>query len=592
MTSRISWLGVSLALLAVAGCGDNKNAEGPDGGGGSAYSVGGTISGLSASGLVLDNNHGDSLTVSSGATSFVFTTKLNAGEVYDVTVVTQPTGETCTVAQGTGTVNADVRSVNVTCVATQAVVNEWTWESGSDVFTDYGVNGVYGTKGTAAATNVPGGRFHSASWRDSSGNLWLFGGYGKASPGSDGGQLNDLWKYDVTTKQWTWVTGTDVTPASTAGGAAGSAGVYGTKGTAAAANTPGGREQLMTWVDASGTVWLFGGEGIDGFGVTGELNDLWKFKDGQWTWVNGADAVGPALVFPGPTGIYGTKGVAAATNVPGGRYGSYNWIDAQGNLWLFGGSGVDAAGFQGQNSLKYLNDLWKFSPTTGQWTWIAGIDTVTGQGAAGVYGTRGTADAANYPGGRNAGATWMDASGHVWLFGGLGIDSTGTFGFLNDLWMYTTTTNQWTWVSGDKTIVNQPGPGGTFGTKGTAAADNTPGGRYAMATWIDSNGNLWLLGGQGPDSEGGFGKLDDLWKFDPVTKQWTWMNGHNTVGQTGTQSGVYGTLGTMGPNNQPGGRYGLATWTDGSNGLWLFGGLANDSTGNEGYANDLWKYTP
>ncbi len=33
-------------------------------------------------------------------------------------------------------------------------------------------------------------------------------------------------------------------------------------------------------------------------------------------------------------------------------------------------------------------------------------------------------------------AAWIDHSGHTWLFGGLGNDSTGTFGYLNDLWMY------------------------------------------------------------------------------------------------------------------------------------------------------------
>ena len=41
--------------------------------------------------------------------------------------------------------------------------------------------GVYGTKGVPAAANVPGARTGSISWKDSSGNLWLFGGYGYGS---------------------------------------------------------------------------------------------------------------------------------------------------------------------------------------------------------------------------------------------------------------------------------------------------------------------------------------------------------------------------------------------------------------------------
>ena len=36
--------------------------------------------------------------------------------------------------------------------------------------------GVYGTKGVAAPANVPGARYDSCSWTDSSGDLWLFGG--------------------------------------------------------------------------------------------------------------------------------------------------------------------------------------------------------------------------------------------------------------------------------------------------------------------------------------------------------------------------------------------------------------------------------
>lgn len=36
--------------------------------------------------------------------------------------------------------------------------------------------GVYGTKGVAGPSNVPGTREAPVSWADSSGNLWLFGG--------------------------------------------------------------------------------------------------------------------------------------------------------------------------------------------------------------------------------------------------------------------------------------------------------------------------------------------------------------------------------------------------------------------------------
>lgn len=82
------------------------------------YSIGGTVTGLSASGLTLDDNGGDTLTVSSGASTFTFATKITSGGAYAVTVATQPTGETCTVSSGSGSATANVTSVAVACTAT------------------------------------------------------------------------------------------------------------------------------------------------------------------------------------------------------------------------------------------------------------------------------------------------------------------------------------------------------------------------------------------------------------------------------------------------------------------------------------------
>ena len=83
--------------------------------GSTSYSIGDTLSGLTASGLVLQNNGGDDLTVASDATSFIFSTEIASGSAYNVTVGTQPTGQTCTVTNGSGTATADVTSVVVTC---------------------------------------------------------------------------------------------------------------------------------------------------------------------------------------------------------------------------------------------------------------------------------------------------------------------------------------------------------------------------------------------------------------------------------------------------------------------------------------------
>lgn len=56
-------------------------------------------------------------------------------------------------------------------------------------------------------------------------------------------------------------------------------------------------------------------------------------------------------------GHAGTKGTASSSNFPGGRLGFVSWTDNGGNLWLFGGGGLDASGSRG-----FLNDLWRLTP--------------------------------------------------------------------------------------------------------------------------------------------------------------------------------------------------------------------------------------
>ncbi len=86
------------------------------------FSIGGTVSGLAGTGLVLQNNGADNLAFTvSGA--FSFATRLAANTNYAVTVLTQPSGSTCSVANGTGTVtNANISNVAVTCVSSGPLV--------------------------------------------------------------------------------------------------------------------------------------------------------------------------------------------------------------------------------------------------------------------------------------------------------------------------------------------------------------------------------------------------------------------------------------------------------------------------------------
>ena len=85
----------------------------------STYPIGGTVSGLSGT-VVLQDNGGDDLSVSASG-PFTFATALTSGSAYNVTVKTNPAGQTCSVASGSGTVgSAGVTNVAVTCTTNAA----------------------------------------------------------------------------------------------------------------------------------------------------------------------------------------------------------------------------------------------------------------------------------------------------------------------------------------------------------------------------------------------------------------------------------------------------------------------------------------
>src|SRR6266568_8630617 len=106
------------------------------------YTVGGSITGLSGT-VVLQDNGGDNLTATADGT-FTFATPLADGSGYSVTVSTQPSGQTCTVANGSGTIaGANVTNVGVSCsasssTATYTVGGSITGLSGTVVLQDNG----------------------------------------------------------------------------------------------------------------------------------------------------------------------------------------------------------------------------------------------------------------------------------------------------------------------------------------------------------------------------------------------------------------------------------------------------------------------
>jgi imidazole glycerol phosphate synthase subunit HisF len=87
-----------------------------------AYDLGGTVAGLTISGLVLSDG-ADSLSVPANAANFRMPTPVAYGSDYTVSVLRQPAGLTCTIGGGNGTMPAsEVADVAVTCAATAYTV--------------------------------------------------------------------------------------------------------------------------------------------------------------------------------------------------------------------------------------------------------------------------------------------------------------------------------------------------------------------------------------------------------------------------------------------------------------------------------------
>jgi N-acetylneuraminic acid mutarotase len=140
--------------------------------------------------------------------------------------------------------------------------NQWAWMGGSNAIpkcntADCGQSGVYGTLGTPAAGNIPGARYSASGWSDSKGNFWLWGGSGFDSAGNDG-SLNDLWEFNPSTNEWTWMSGISTYPANCSSSLAGSCGLYGAYGTLGMSSAGTSREPVRARPTGSIARTIFG----------------------------------------------------------------------------------------------------------------------------------------------------------------------------------------------------------------------------------------------------------------------------------------------------------------------------------------------
>jgi 6-phosphogluconolactonase len=143
---KLGWIVIGVASLALVGC-----PLGPK------YSVGGTLTGLSGSGLVLDDNSGKNLSPNANG-SFTFSDGLSNKDAYSVTVVTQPSNptQTCSVHNGSGTIDKNnITNVIVSC--TQAGRFAYVANQSSNNLSAYAIDSA-----TGSLTAIAGSPFAAA----------------------------------------------------------------------------------------------------------------------------------------------------------------------------------------------------------------------------------------------------------------------------------------------------------------------------------------------------------------------------------------------------------------------------------------------
>ena len=168
-----------LLLMTLAACGGGSGYGG-GGGGGATYTVGGTVSGITGSGLVLRNNGGDDLPVSASG-MFTFATTVANGAAYDVTVYTQPANpaQACVVTNGSGTIGSS-NVTNVAVVCTTPPINYsviHTFIGGAEGASPYdgvisdAAGNLYGTTWAGGDLTGSCGGYGTVFMVDASGNL-------------------------------------------------------------------------------------------------------------------------------------------------------------------------------------------------------------------------------------------------------------------------------------------------------------------------------------------------------------------------------------------------------------------------------------
>lgn len=148
---------VPLYCLLLASCGGSDDDESPTPLPVTKYTVGGQFNGLngsiglqiSAAGTVLESKN---FSAEGGTTEFSFNTQQNEGISFSISIQTQPSGQNCTVSNGSGNLNSQTATATIVTCTDNAQVSE-------GVFLDSPVASISYSTASQSGTTDDEGRF-------------------------------------------------------------------------------------------------------------------------------------------------------------------------------------------------------------------------------------------------------------------------------------------------------------------------------------------------------------------------------------------------------------------------------------------------
>ncbi|MFN9320800.1 MAG: kelch repeat-containing protein, partial [Chitinophagales bacterium] len=444
-------------------------------------------------------------------------------------------------------------SIAVSSTSAQGV---WTWLHGDTLY-QAGTNASRGVRGVPSPTNMPQALDwgYLTHWSDNDNNLWLIQ--------KDSFGLPDLslmvWKYNMTTNHWTWMTGYDSFKIKSTYS---SSVINDYKSSLFGAN-PSNIKLSINWVDNSGNYWFVSNDYTTNHYYLTKFNIQtleFEIKDYR----------------PNNYSFKGPQGQALAANFPDVIESTY-WVKGS-DVYVYGGYNRD------RDSVS--QEMWKYSMATNLWTWLRGEKMIESKS---VYGTKGIATSDNQPHTReNSTKNWVIGS-KLYLFGG-----NVKFSMPNDLWEYDITTNQWTWLHGD----SLPSEKGVY-PSGHCIEDPRihPSGRIFYTSPIQSklcDKVFWLYSGTAKNSA----TSEELWMYKPEENKWLWVSGTKDTVYTMTTKYTdysYGQREKPALTNKPG-VYAPLAFQDKNGSIFTYGGFPiGPSFGNSRfhfYRNEMWRYDP